>query len=149
MATPLIPLEERLFRMDANMPVLLGSRCDACEISYWPVRRRCAVCHAPAGTVDLSGTGTLHSYTFVHVPWFGKSQMDSAGYGVGQIDLPEGVRIQCVIGGDPESWRIDMPMQISHTIVDERDDADVALFEFVPAAPGDDPGGDPGGDNDA
>jgi hypothetical protein len=29
---------------------------------------------------------------------------DAEGYGVGEVDLPEGVRIQSVLLGEPEEW---------------------------------------------
>ena len=42
------------------------------------------------------------------------------------------VMVMTDIGGDPDDWRIDIPMRIAYQVVETRDDADVALFEFVP-----------------
>lgn len=125
------PLEEELFRVDGDVPVLLGSRCPACGRSFFPRRRRCAVCFAATDDVDLSGEGTLYTYTYVRVPFFGKRQVESeAGYGVGQVDLPEGVRIQTVLQGELGDWRIGMPMQIDFDVIDQDEDDDVVIYRF-------------------
>jgi uncharacterized OB-fold protein len=55
--------------------------------------------------VDLSRQGVLHAFTFISKPWYGTMSLDAEGYGVAQVDLPEGVRMQCVLLGDPETWR--------------------------------------------
>ena len=127
------PLEARLFRIDGDEPILLGSRCAACGRSFFPRRRRCAACMADAEPVDLSPEGVLYAHTFVRVPFFGRQQVDTEGYGVGQVDLPEGVRVQTVLLGDPDSWRIGMPMRISLDVVDRDNDDEVAIFRFRPA----------------
>lgn len=128
-----VPLEPYLFRVDGEQPVLLGSRCAACDETFFPRRRLCAICAEPTAPVDLSTTGTLYSHTYVHVPYFGKRRVDGGGYGVGQVDLPERVRIQCVITGDPASWAIDMPMRIEAEGVDRTPEGDeVVIFRFAP-----------------
>jgi uncharacterized OB-fold protein len=129
-----VSLEEDLFRVDAETPVLLGSRCAACGRSFFPRRRRCAVCLTPTEETDLSGEGVLHTHTYVRVPFFGKRQVEAtAGYGVGQVDLPEGVRIQTVLRGEPGDWHIGMPMSIDLEVIDEDDGDEVVIFRFTPA----------------
>jgi uncharacterized OB-fold protein len=130
---PYVPIEKRLFRIDGDTPVLLGSHCPRCRESFFPRRRLCAVCLQPVSDVDLSGKGTLYSYTYVHAPFFGQTRVDSGGYGVGQVDLPERVRIQAVLVGEPGTWRIGMPMKIALEVVDKRGEDDVAIFRFAPA----------------
>jgi uncharacterized protein len=126
-----VSLEEELFRVDDETPVLLGSRCATCGRSFFPRRRLCAVCMTPANDVDLSAEGTLYTCTYVRVPFFGKRQVDAAGgYGVGQVDLPEGVRIQTVLQGEPDDWRIGMRMRIEAEVIDEDDGDDVVIFRF-------------------
>jgi len=129
---PYVPIEKRLFRIDGDTPVLLGSRCARCRETFFPRRRLCAVCFEPVEDVDLCGRGTLYSYTYVHVPFFGQTRIDAGGYGVGQIDLPERVRVQAVLVGEPGAWRIGMPMTIALEVVDERGEDDVAIFRFAP-----------------
>lgn len=125
-----LPLEERLFRVDGTVPVLLGSACAACGEHFFPRRRLCPICLADTADTDLSGEGTLYSHTYVHVPFFGRRKIDSGGYGVGQVDLPEGVRIQTVLTGDPGSWTTGMPMRIDLDVVEEHDADQVVIFRF-------------------
>lgn len=127
-----VPLDERLFRLDGDQPVLLGSTCAACGESFFPRRRLCAICASPTRPVDLSPAGELYSYTYVHAPYFGRRRIDSGGYGVAQVDLPEGVRVQTVLTGDPATWRIGMPVRISAEVVDERDGDEIVIFRFSP-----------------
>ena len=52
--------------------------------------------------IDLSPEGVLYAWTFLYVPRMGSISFgDRGGYGVGQIDLPEGVRIQAPLLGTP------------------------------------------------
>ena len=130
-----VSLEEDLFRVDGETPVLLGSHCGTCGRSFFPRRRLCAVCLTPTGNTDLSATGELYTYTYVRVPFFGTRQVEAtAGYGVGQVDLPDGVRIQTVLRGEPGDWRIGMPMRIDLEVIDEDDGDEVVIFRFTPAA---------------
>lgn len=130
-----VSLEEDLFRVDGDTPVLLGSHCAACGRSFFPRRRRCAVCLTPIEDTDLSAEGVLYTHTYVRVPFFGKRQVEaSAGYGVGQVDLPEGVRIQTVLRGEAGDWHIGMPMRIDLEVIDEDEGDEVVIFRFTPAA---------------
>jgi uncharacterized OB-fold protein len=126
-----VSLEEELFRVDGETPTLLGSRCPACQRSFFPRRRRCAVDFSDTESVDLSREGTLYTYTYVRVPFFGKRQVEAeGGYGVGQVDLPEGVRVQTVLRGEPTDWKIGMPMSIDLEVIGEDDGDDIVIFRF-------------------
>ena len=135
---PLLPLEPHLFRFDDDRPVLLGSTCGACGETFFPRRRLCAVCGDPADDVELSQEGELYSWTYVHVPFFGRRQVDAEGYGVGQVDLPEGVRVQTVLTGERDAWRIGERMRVDAEVVDHADGGDVAIFRFRPISGGSD-----------
>ena len=75
---------------DDPRPRLLGSRCPACGEHFYPRRLVCAKClHEGCEDVVLSPTGTLWTYTYVHVPLFAKKDAKVEGYGVGQVDLVE------------------------------------------------------------
>lgn len=82
--------DPELFRADGPAPVLLGSRCAEDQESFYPRRWSCPICLGPVDDVELAQSGELYSYSFIYVPMFGKSQLDAEGYGVGQVDLPEG-----------------------------------------------------------
>ena len=76
--------------------------------------------------------GTLYSYTFVlgrAVAW-GKVHAD--GYGVGEVDLTNGPRIQSVLTGEPNKWEIGAPMQIDFEVVKESEGDEVVMYCFRP-----------------
>jgi len=80
---------------------LLGTCCDDCGEYFYPRRTICGKCMSERTRgVELEARGTLYSYTFVHLPLFGSTNMEHAeGYAVGQIDLPEGPRVQSPLAG--------------------------------------------------
>jgi uncharacterized OB-fold protein len=82
--------------------------------------------------VDLSREGVLHTFTYVAKPAYGTATLDAEGYGVAQVDLPEGVRVQCILLGDPASWR---PGQTARLVVEPigHDDGglDVVVHRFT------------------
>jgi uncharacterized OB-fold protein len=85
-------------------PVLRGSRCPACELHFFPPRWECAVDQTPCTEVELSQEGQLRVATYVHTPSYGTRAVAAEGYGVGQVDLPEGVRVQAMLSGNRELW---------------------------------------------
>ena len=108
-----VPIEEGFFRIPddpAEQPRLLGSRCPACGEAFFPRRLVCAKClHEGTEDMELSTRGTIHTWTYCHVPMFGKKDADVAGYGVAQVDLPEGPRssrsCRGVVTTSPSAWR--------------------------------------------
>ena len=74
---------------------------------FWPRRERCPVTAVPWSTVTSTQkvscspgrSCTSHESGSIS---FG----DSGGYGVGQVDLPEGLRIQAPLVGTHEDWQI-------------------------------------------
>jgi len=111
-----VPIEPGFFTVPDDPdepPRLLGSRCRECGESFFPRREVCARCLA-LGTDDvlLGPTGTLYTYTYVYFPLFNSDRADAGGYGVGQVDLPEGPRVQAVLSGGPGDFQIGMPMQL-------------------------------------
>lgn len=102
-ATYVVLDPEHLIITDAG-PVLQGSKCSECGLHFFPRRWICAVDQAACEDVELSRDGALHVATYVHYPAYGKATVDSVGYGVGRIDLPEGVRVQAILAGDRQAW---------------------------------------------
>ena len=132
-----VPIEAGFFRIPedpAEPPRLLGSRCPACAEVFFPRRLVCAQClHEGTEDVDLSTTGRLWTWTYCHVPLFGKSDVDVSGYGVGQVDLPEGPRVQSILLGGPGDFSIGMPMEIDLETLRENSDGDeVVIYRFRP-----------------
>lgn len=133
-----LPLEEGYLVIpeDQEAPChLLGSYSAAADKTFFPIRKRCPITQGEVATVELSSEGILYSWSFIHMPKMGSQQLDSGGgYGVGQIDLPEGVRIQSLIDGEQEDFKIGMKMRIEPDPVASDDDGtQYCGFKFVPA----------------
>ena len=134
-----VPIEPGFFTIPEDpgeAPRLLGSRCRACGEHFFPRRVVCARCLAQGcEDVLLGPRGTLWTFTWVHVPFFGKRQAVGAGYGVGQVDLPEGPRIQAVLSGAREELAIGMPMQLElETLRETPAGEQVVIHRFRPVA---------------
>jgi uncharacterized OB-fold protein len=134
-----VPIEPGFFSVPedpADPPHLLGSLCNACGEHFFPRRAVCAQCLAQdTRDVELAPRGTLYTWTWVHFPLFGsKAAGHAGGYGVGQIDLPEGPRVQTVLSGGPDDFRIGMPMQLElETLREDKEGRDVVIHRFRPA----------------
>ena len=132
-----VPIEPGYFRIPDDpgaSPVLLGSRCPNCGEVFFPRRMVCAQClHEGTDDVDLSTRGRLWTWTYCHVPLFGKKDADVPGYGVGQVDLPEGPRIQAILMGDVADFEIGMELETDlETLRTNSDGDDVVIYRFRP-----------------
>ena len=141
-----VPIEAGYFTIpdDATeRPRLLGSRCPACGEHFFPRRMVCAKCLAEGcEDVLLGPRGRLHTWTYVHVPLFAKKDRSVGSYGVGQVDLPEGPRVQAILVGGPDDFRIGMELELDlETLGDDGDGDEVVIFRFRPVA--DNAGEDP------
>ena len=133
-----VPLAEGYFTVPddpAEAPRLLGSRCPACGEHFFPRRLVCARClHEGCDDVELGPDGTLHTWTYVHVPLFAKKDHTVGSYGVGQVDLPEGPRVQALLVGDRDAFTIGMAMRLDLESLRTDDDGNqVVTFRFAPA----------------
>ncbi len=101
---------------------LLGTRCDACGTTSFPPRNLCRGCWARSVRwVDLAATGSLYSYTRVHVaPGAFRGE---APYAIGLVDLDDGVRLMCRLVGNVVPGDLDAPVEM--VVLDY---ADGALF---------------------
>jgi uncharacterized OB-fold protein len=135
---PRIPIEPGYFTIpeDADQaPRLLGSRCRSCGERFFPRRVVCARClEKNTEEVTLGPRGTLYTWTYVHFPLFGARRAGAGGYAVGQIDLPEGPRVQSVLSGGPEDFRIGMEMELDlETLRENKGGEEVVIFRFRPS----------------
>ncbi len=138
-ARPRVPIEPGFFTIPsdtAEAPRLLGSRCRACGEHFFPKREVCAKClHLGTDPVLLGPRGTLYTYTYVHFPLFGSKRADVGGYGLGQVDLPEGPRVQAVLSGGSEDFRIGMAMELDlETLRETQQGDEVVIYRFRPAS---------------
>ena len=132
-----VPIEAGFFTVPddpGERPRLLGSRCPSCGEHLFPRRFVCARClHEGCEDVVLGPTGTLWTWTYVHVPLFAKRDVPVDGYGVGQVDLPEGPRVQAILTGGPEDFEIGMDLELDLETLRVEDDGDeVVIFRFRP-----------------
>jgi uncharacterized OB-fold protein len=132
-----VPIEDGYFTVPedpADSPRLLGSRCRACGEHFFPRRQVCARCLAEGcDDVLLGPRGRLWTWTYVHVPLFAKKDARVDAYGVGQVDLPEGPRVQAVLVGGPEDFRIGIEMELDlETLRTDDDGREVVIFRFRP-----------------
>ena len=133
-----VPIEAGFFTIPdvpAEAPRLHGSRCTACGEHFFPRRAVCAKClHLGTENVLLGPHGTLYTWTYVHFPLFNSKRAEAGGYGVGQVDLPEGPRVQCVLSGGPEDFRIGMPIELELEVLRENEKGqEVVIHRFRPA----------------
>lgn len=134
---PRVPLKPGFFTVPDDprqAPRLLGTRCRACGEHFYPRRAVCAKCMSEqTADVELEARGTLYSYTFVHLPLFGSTNMEHAdGYGVGQIDLPEGPRVQAPLAGKQPEFRVGQAVQGELNVLRDDGAQDIVIVRFRP-----------------
>ena len=130
-------IEEGFFTVPddpAEAPRLFGSRCPACGEHFYPRRQVCARClHESTDDVLLGPRGRLWTWTYVHVPLFAKKDGSVDAYGVGQVDLPEGPRVQAILVGGPDDFAIGMELELDlETLSTDQDGDDVVIYRFKP-----------------
>lgn len=122
------------FEVDDDGVRLKGSKCTSCGEVFYPRRIVCAKClHEGTDDVVLSTTGTLFTWTWVHLPLFAKTDATVTSYGVGQVDLPEGPRIQAILQGEAADFSIGMQLTLDVETLRQTDDGDdVVIYRFKP-----------------
>jgi uncharacterized OB-fold protein len=110
---PLLTEENRPFWEGGERGKLTMLRCQACAFYIHPPSARCPRCHsAGIAPADLSGRGTVYSYTVSHIAWFPGLE---APYVVAVVELPEqaGLRLSSrMVGCAPEEVAIGMPVRV-------------------------------------
>lgn len=117
------------------VPMFLGTRCGACNEYFYPRRAICGKCLSEdMHPVEMEARGELYSYTFVHLPLFGSTNLEhNDGYGVGQVDLPEGPRIQAPLAGKQEDFRVGQKVRGElEKLRENRNGDDVMIVRFRP-----------------
>ena len=138
---PRVPIKPGYFTVPddpAIAPKFLATRCESCGEHFYPRRAICAQCLSEqTADVELEGRGTLYSYTFVHIPLFGSTNIEHLeGYGVGQIDLPEGPRIQAPLAGKQREFRVGQQVVAELDTLREDAGRDIVIVRFRPLEAG-------------
>lgn len=135
------PLEEGYFLMpDAEHPHprLIGSYSPQADEYFFPRRRRCPITFGPVEERTLSSEGSLYSWTWIENMRYGAMASAGEPHGVGQVDLPEGVRVQSRLIGAKGDWQIGMPMVVDLLPVSTTDDGtELCTFAFRAKQAGD------------
>ena len=138
MPRPRVPIKAGYFTVpedSSKHPRVICSRCTKCGEHSFPRRWVCPKCmHRELEQVEVDARGTLYSYTWVHMPLFGSMRIEHFdGYGVGQIDLPEGPRIQLPLAGKRDEYKVGA--KLVGEVEPLREDAgrDVCILRFRPA----------------
>jgi uncharacterized OB-fold protein len=114
-------------------PRLLGSRCRSCGEAFFPRRLVCASCLAEGCQDILLGPrGRIHSWAWVHVPLFAKRDATVGAYGVAQVDLPEGPRVQGILMGEREQLGIGVEVELGLETLHRDGEDEVVIFRFRP-----------------
>ncbi|MFH0748894.1 MAG: Zn-ribbon domain-containing OB-fold protein [Candidatus Bathyarchaeota archaeon] len=105
-----VPMHWRRLRERYN---LLGTRCEICGKTYFPLRKICPQCRRDGKpvTVKFSGKGTVFTYTVIRVP---SDDFESyAPYAVGIIQLDEGPKVTSqIVDCRPEDVHIGMSVEV-------------------------------------
>jgi uncharacterized OB-fold protein len=131
-----VPIEAGFFTIPddrSEPPRLLGSRCQACAETFFPRRLVCAKClHVGTDDVQLGPTGRLWTWTYVRVPLFAKRNAKVSAYGVGQIDLPEGPRVQAPLAGKQAEFAVGRQVRGELNVLRSDGAQDIVIVRFRP-----------------
>jgi len=111
-----VPIAPNLFEFSAEGASLIGSRCVVCGEVRFPVNDFCPqCCTQTTETIPLSRRGFLYSFTVQRFrpppPYRGPDEFQP--YGVGMIELPEGLRVTAVLADeDPNCLCVGMDMEL-------------------------------------
>jgi uncharacterized OB-fold protein len=139
-STAPVPIAEGLFTGPSESPRLIASRCRDCAEVAFPAQAGCPNCTGQSTEeIRLSPRGTLWTWTiqrFPPPPPYIGDRDDFTPYGVGYIELPEGVRVEARLTiNDPEKLAIGMEMEL---VLEEFDaageEAARMTFAFAPVA---------------
>jgi uncharacterized OB-fold protein len=133
-----VPIAEGLFTGPPGAPQLLGSRCTRCREVSFPKQASCPACTCDATEeILLSRRGKLWTWTiqrFPPPPPFIGDTAHFTPYGVGYVELPEGVRVEArLTTADPERLAIGMELElVLEKFADGKDGEARMTFAFAP-----------------
>ncbi len=132
-----VPVREGLFSgplSDLGRVTLAGCRCSSCGETSLGAKSLCPNCGKETVTeIPLGKRGTLWTYTIVRhrPPGNYKGPEPFVPFGLGLVELPEGVRVMAPIHCDIGQLKIGLPLRFTAYV---RKDADreVVAFSFEP-----------------
>jgi len=110
----------------------LGSRCDACGVTYLPARIFCERCFAALGPgVECGPGGVLESFTLAHMDVDDEPLDRPVAVGLVRLDGADTVLMHRLLGD--ADWRIGMRVEASLRPGEERLGSILDLEGFRPA----------------
>ena len=132
-----IPIKAGLFEQHEDGAHLIGSRCRQCGEVTFPVNPFCPqCCTETTENIPLSQRGVLYSFTIQRFkpppPYQGPEPF--VPYGVGMIELPEGLRVTAVLDeSDPARLRVGMEMElVIAKFFEDEEGNEVLSYKFKP-----------------
>lgn len=113
-------------------PHLIGTVCRSCDTKVFPPVPVCPECLSEdVAEAELSDTGTLYSWSVVHVA----PRSWTVPYVAGYVDLPDGVRVFAhVVGCDPDALEMDMKVKLTTAVLGTGEEGEpVESYAFTPA----------------
>jgi hypothetical protein len=122
---------------ELNQVRLVGSRCSACGETSLGRRNVCPNCgRETVSEIPLSNRGVLWTYTVVRhrPPGNYKGPDPFAPFGMGLVELPEGLRVLTPIHCDINRLKIGLELQLRPVVRKDADSREVVSFTFEPIA---------------
>jgi len=136
-----VPIAEGLYTWPSDAPQLIASRCQRCGEVAFPAQQSCPACTGEAvEEILLSRRGQLWTWTIQRFapppPWIGDPKTFEP-YGVGYVELPEGVRIESrLTTANPDELAIGQTMELVIEKFAEGDAGQSLMtFAFTPVSP--------------
>ncbi len=134
------PIAPDLFTWPDEPAHLLGSRCGACGTVVFPAQDGCPKCGTEGMAVtELGRRGTLWTWTSQDFlpkhPYAGpETEADFAGYLVGYVELPDGVRVVTrLVDVDRADVQIGMDLELVLVpFTTDPDGTEVVAYAFRP-----------------
>jgi len=137
--TTRIPLQEGLYTWPSDSPRLIASKCTGCGEVTFPGQNSCPACTGTSTEeLLLSRRGSLWTWTVQHfpppTPPYTGERAEFAPFGVGYIELPEGIRVESRLTvNEPDRLEIGMEMElVVEHFRDDDDGNELMTFAFKP-----------------
>lgn len=133
-----IPVREGLFVISTSAgeePYLIGGKCASCGEILFPSSEICPNCQSEkVSQIKLSRRGKVFSCTVVMQqprPYY----KGPVPYGIGFVELPEGVRVETLFTGcDPDTIEVGMDVElVIEKLYDDNDGNEFITYKFRPA----------------
>lgn len=136
-APPLTAIRKGLISEPLDSPEdirLLGSKCGACAEVSLGTNAVCLNCGSTdIRSIQLSPEGILWTFTVVRhrPPGDFRCPEPFVPFGLGLIELPEGIRVMAPLAGEVYSFRIGARMRLKLHVLDADSNAPLAAFSFA------------------